>query len=108
MQKLADGTVHKLPADFRRAIESNATAKKLWAEITPRARNEWICWITSAKQDATRQRRMVVGIEKTGRHAQAVLLAWVPALLKRAARRTLALMDQTPNTRLPCPQAKCR
>jgi len=63
-QKIGDGTVHKLPADFRRAIESNATAKTLWADITPLARNEWICWVTSAKQEATRKRRIEVGIDK--------------------------------------------
>ena len=59
-QKLANGTVHKLPADFRNAIQSNAAAKTLWADITPLARNEWICWVTSAKQDATRKRRIAV------------------------------------------------
>jgi len=45
-------------------IESNATAKSLWADITPLARNEWICWVTSAKQEATRKRRIKVGIDK--------------------------------------------
>jgi uncharacterized protein YdeI (YjbR/CyaY-like superfamily) len=64
IQKLADGTVHKLPVDFRRALESNATAKRLWADITPLARNEWICWVTSARQEATRKRRIEVGIDK--------------------------------------------
>ena len=49
-QKLADGTVHNLPADFRNAIRSNAAAKSLWTDITPLARNEWICWVTSAKR----------------------------------------------------------
>jgi hypothetical protein len=63
-QRLADGTVHKMPADFGKAIESNATAKSLWTEITPLARNEWICWVTSAKQDVTRKRRIEVGINK--------------------------------------------
>ena len=63
-QKLADGTVHKLPADFRKAIEFDASAKSLWADITPLARNEWICWVTSAKQEATRKRRIEVGIDK--------------------------------------------
>ena len=63
-QKLADGTIHKLPADFRKAIEFDATAKSLWADITPLARNEWICWVTSAKQEATRKRRIEVGIDK--------------------------------------------
>jgi hypothetical protein len=65
-QEIADGTVHKLPADFRRAIESDATAKSLWADITPLARNEWICWVVSAKHEATRRRRIKVGIDKCG------------------------------------------
>lgn len=61
---LPDGTVHELPADFRTAIESDAAALQLWFEITPLARNEWICWVTSAKQDTTRKRRIDVGIDK--------------------------------------------
>jgi uncharacterized protein YdeI (YjbR/CyaY-like superfamily) len=63
-QKLEDGTVHELPADFRKAIASNATVKSLWNGLTPLGRNEWICWVTSAKQDATRERRIKVGIDK--------------------------------------------
>jgi hypothetical protein len=56
-QKIAGSTVHKLPADFRKAIESNAAAKSVWTDITPLARNEWICWVTSAKKEETRKRR---------------------------------------------------
>lgn len=63
-QKLADGTVHQLPADFRKAIEVDTTASRLWSDFTPLARNEWICWVTSAKQEATRKRRIKVGIDK--------------------------------------------
>lgn len=63
-KKLANGTIHQLPEDFRNAIESNATARSLWAGLTPLARNEWICWVTSAKQLATRKRRIEVGIDK--------------------------------------------
>jgi uncharacterized protein YdeI (YjbR/CyaY-like superfamily) len=63
-QELGDGTVHELPEDFRKAIAANATVKRLWCDITPLARNEWICWVTSAKQDATRERRIKVGIDK--------------------------------------------
>lgn len=55
---------HKLPADLRKAIESNATAKKLWSDITPLAKNEWICWVTSAKKEETRVRRISVGMDK--------------------------------------------
>jgi len=63
-EKLADGTVHKLPEDFRKAIERDGQAAALWADITPLARNEWICWVTSPKKEATRQRRIEVGIDK--------------------------------------------
>lgn len=63
-RSLAHGTVHKLPADFRKAIAADGTARELWADITPLARNEWICWVTSPKQEATREKRIAVGIDK--------------------------------------------
>lgn len=56
--------MHELPGDLRRAIESDASAKRLWGDITPLARNEWICWVTSAKKEETRKRRIEVGIDK--------------------------------------------
>ena len=62
--RLAGGTVHLLPADFRKAIGANGRVRKLWPDLTPLARNEWICWVTSPKQEATRQRRIAVGIDK--------------------------------------------
>lgn len=55
---------HTLPADFKRAIATNKTARALWADITPLARNEWICWVTSAKKSETRAKRIAVGIDK--------------------------------------------
>lgn len=55
---------HTLPEDLRGAIESDAAARDLWAAITPLARNEWICWVTSAKKQETRQRRIQVGLDK--------------------------------------------
>ena len=63
-QAIAGGTVHRLPADLRKAIESNVVARNLWVDITPLARNEWICWVTSAKTEETRKRRIEVGIDK--------------------------------------------
>jgi uncharacterized protein YdeI (YjbR/CyaY-like superfamily) len=63
-KKTTSGMVHRLPADFRGAIESDAAVKSLWASITPLARNEWICWVTSAKKEETRRRRIEVGLDK--------------------------------------------
>ena len=33
-------------------------AKAVWADITPAARRDWIAWITSAKREDTRTRRI--------------------------------------------------
>ena len=63
-KEITNGTIHKLPTDFRRAIESDQLVKKVWLDITPLARNEWICWVTSAKQSETRDRRITVGLDK--------------------------------------------
>ena len=62
--KIASGVVHKMPADFRKAIASDFVVKDVWADITPLARNEWICWVISAKKDETRSRRIAVGLDK--------------------------------------------
>ena len=61
---LKKGTVHVIPDDFKNAIKKYETAYNLWQDITPLARNEWICWITSAKQQKTRERRIIVGLDK--------------------------------------------
>lgn len=52
------GTVHKMPADLHKALASNGNALKAWNDITPLARNEWICWVEGAKLIETRQRRV--------------------------------------------------
>lgn len=42
------GVVHKLPADLRKALIANIAALDAWKDITPLARNEFICWIEDA------------------------------------------------------------
>ena len=61
---LPGGVVHKLPTDFRKAIIGSPKVLKLWEDITPLARNEWICWVDDAKQEKTRERRIKVGLSK--------------------------------------------
>ncbi len=52
------GVVHKLPGDLRKALIANPTALDAWKDITPLARNEFICWVEDAKQATTRERRI--------------------------------------------------
>jgi len=56
---LPAGTVHgTIPADLRETLTRDTKARATWMDITPLARNEWICLITSAKQLQTRDRRL--------------------------------------------------
>jgi len=57
MPKIAipGGTEHKLPEDMRKALMSDAKALAAWNDITPLARNEWICWTITVKQEKTRK-----------------------------------------------------
>jgi len=57
-QRVPGGVVHKLPADLREALIANTTALDAWKDITPLARNEFICWVEDAKQETTRERRI--------------------------------------------------
>jgi hypothetical protein len=50
--------VHKLPGDLRNALMTNPAALHAWKDITPLARNEFICWVEDAKQQVTRERRI--------------------------------------------------
>jgi hypothetical protein len=56
--RVPGGTVHKLPPDLHKALVANTTALDAWVQITPLARNEFICWVEDAKQETTRQRRI--------------------------------------------------
>src|SRR5512135_2303753 len=54
-QNVSGGVVHKIPADLREALTSDPKALPIWEDLTPLARNEWICWITFVKKDETRK-----------------------------------------------------
>ena len=62
--QLAGGVVHELPRDLRAALNATPQARATWVDITPLARNEFICWIESAKAQATRERRIAIAIDK--------------------------------------------
>jgi hypothetical protein len=55
---LPGGVVHKMPTDLRKALLAKPAAVTAWQDITPLARNEWICWVETAKQIETRDRRI--------------------------------------------------
>lgn len=56
--------LHPLPDDLRDAIASHPKVHKLWEDITPLARNEWICWVLSGKKAETRLIRIEKALSK--------------------------------------------
>jgi uncharacterized protein YdeI (YjbR/CyaY-like superfamily) len=53
-QDVATGVVHEVPADLQEALTSDPDALAKWNDLTPLARNEWICWTISVKKPETR------------------------------------------------------
>ena len=56
--------MHKLPADLQKALTSVPAAQAVWDDITPLARNEWICWVISGKKAETRGIRIAKALSK--------------------------------------------
>ena len=56
--RLPGGVVHDLPSDLRSELVGSPAALHAWKDITPLARNEFICWVEDAKQVPTRERRI--------------------------------------------------
>jgi uncharacterized protein YdeI (YjbR/CyaY-like superfamily) len=61
---ISGGVAHSLPTDLKKAIMSEPSIIEVWQDITPLARNEWICWIISAKKSETRDIRITKAISK--------------------------------------------
>jgi len=53
-QAVTGGVVHQLPDDLRAALLADESALERWEDLTPLARNEWICWTITTKKQETR------------------------------------------------------
>ena len=57
-REISNGVVHNVPADLREILSMDKSILEKWEDLTPLARNEWICWIEDAKKTETRQSRI--------------------------------------------------
>lgn len=57
-KEISGGVVHELPEDLRQALASDAEALAIWEDLTPLARNEWICWTIYPKKAETRRQHV--------------------------------------------------
>lgn len=53
-RELKPGVVHDVPADLKKALLVSPAALAKWDDVTPLARDEWICWTISVKKQETR------------------------------------------------------
>ncbi len=51
---ISSGVVHTIPEDLYNALINDPKSLKHWEDLTPLARNEWICWVTFVKKKETR------------------------------------------------------
>jgi len=58
LKLVSSGVVHKIPKDLKESLLSSSKSITAWEDITPLARNEWICWIEFAKKTETRAHRI--------------------------------------------------
>ncbi len=57
-KEIATGVVHEVPEDLQKALTSSQSVLDAWNDLTPLARNEWICWTTSVKKPETRKKHI--------------------------------------------------
>jgi len=56
--KLSPGVAHKIPKDLETALLSSGKLSHTWNNLTPLARNEWICWVIFVKKSETREKHL--------------------------------------------------
>lgn len=66
-KEISGGTAHTLPADLRKAFVAQPKVLEAWEDITPLARNEWICWVISVKLEVTRREHVQRVVEDLGK-----------------------------------------
>lgn len=64
MTLIADGVVHVVPDDMKKALEANTDILEKWNKLTPIQRNEWICWVTIVKKQETREEHILRMVEE--------------------------------------------
>lgn len=58
------GPAHRAPSDLRAAIAADPKARATWEAVTPLAKGEWACWVTSGAKAETRGIRIRKAVSK--------------------------------------------
>jgi uncharacterized protein YdeI (YjbR/CyaY-like superfamily) len=95
-KEISDGVAHTVPADLRNALASDKAALAQWEDITPLARNEWICWVISVKKDETRKEHIKRTISelKEGMRRPCCWIGCIHRTDKRVSPSVRAVLDR--------------
>lgn len=55
LKEISSGVVHTVPIDLKAALLRDSSVLERWEDLTPLARNEWICWTVTTKKAETRK-----------------------------------------------------
>ena|SRR3972149_9918362 len=93
---ISSGVVHNVPSDLRVALTSNPKALTVWENLTPLARNEWICWIVSVKKVETRKEHVkrTIGELKEGMRRPCCWLGCIHRLDKPISPSVQAILKK--------------
>ena len=64
IEPASDTVAVEIPGDLSAALKKSAPASAQWEKITPKAKAEWIAWVTSSKKEETRTGRVAKAIER--------------------------------------------
>lgn len=59
MKNTATDFRHKIPKDLAKTLTESPKLTEKWEELTPLARNEWICYVTIVKKPETRSEHLL-------------------------------------------------
>lgn len=62
-RKKSETTIIEIPEAFQKALQKNRTAKANFEKMPPSHKKEYISWITEAKTEPTREKRISTSIE---------------------------------------------
>lgn len=62
--KILPGILHEVPATLKDQLKKSPEILEKWNDLTEISRNEFICWITSAKKEETQEKRLSIAIDK--------------------------------------------
>jgi hypothetical protein len=107
--KLSGGLAHALPADLVDALTETKNATRLWQELTPIGRNEFICWVEDAKQEKTRAKRINRAVEELleGQKRPCCWAGCIHRTDKKPSKwQQAVLIDKKPRRRAPAAKAR--